>query len=133
MQHLFKRFVPALQAHEQRTRKLTDILRSTFMVSEQKKGKRNKKAKQNQWHNNDNINKRQNTLKKATVYLLEGFLVKMWRIIKSAVFRSSLPMLGTKTRTLLLEVPYIVFPKDNNNIKYSEGYSLIYYIRLTLY
>lgn len=60
-------------------------------------------------------------------------LVKIQRIIKSPVLWSSLPMLGTKPRTLLLEVPYIVFPKDNNNIKYSEGNSLIYYIRLTLY
>lgn len=65
------------------------------MVSEQKKGKRNKKAKQNQWHNNDNINKRQNTLKKATVYLLEGFFwLKCGELLKVLYFGPLCQCLG---------------------------------------
>lgn len=85
---------------------------STFMVSEKKKVRRNKKEKQNQWHNNDNINKRQNTLKKATVYLLEGlFWLKCGELLKVLYFGPLCQCLGLNQGHFYLRYHTLFFPK----------------------
>lgn len=77
------------------------------MVSEQKKSNKIRR------HNNDNINKRQKKKKGNCIFIRSFFLAKIRRIIKSPIFQSSLPMLGTKPRALLLFLRYhtLFFPK----------------------